>query len=161
MKKSVLIILTALLLLMYGCGDNQIQASAIYELEDTVDVDKNINENSPSETIKETKEEVKEIEKEELIEEQETEKDNKEPEIEEETTEELSAEEMIDSLQDSMKVKQESKTGTFYGDTKVTGTGKDALKEKTKALFEKEFFDLNVKADTQTGARNYYLTGDE
>jgi len=61
--------------------------------------------------------------------------------------------EMIDVLKDSAEVKQEAKIGTFYGEMEVTSTGKDALKEKTKALFEKEFFTLNVEADRQQGPR--------
>ncbi len=70
-----------------------------------------------------------------------------------EISEEKTAAEMMNELKDSTEVKQEVKTGTFYGDIEVEGEGKDALKAKTRALFEREFFDLNVEADTKTGPR--------
>jgi hypothetical protein len=43
-------------------------------------------------------------------------------------------------MRKSTEIKQEARTGTFYGELETKSTGKDALKEKTKALFEKEFY---------------------
>ncbi len=70
-------------------------------------------------------------------------------------TEQKTAIDMLDELKKSTEIKQESKTGTFYGEIDISTEGKDALKEKTKALFEKEFFNLSVIADKQQGARYY------
>jgi len=66
---------------------------------------------------------------------------------------EKTAEDMLDELKDSTEVKTETKTGTFYGNIEVTSTGKDALKEKTDALFKREFFNLSVDADRKQGPR--------
>ena len=68
---------------------------------------------------------------------------------------EKTASELLDELKDSTEIKQESKIGTFYGNIETTSTGKDALKEKTDALFKREFFNLSVEADRQQGPRYY------
>ena len=87
----------------------------------------------------------------------ETEEIQQEQTFEEEQTrtEQKTALEMLEELKKSTEIKQESKTGMFYGEIDISKEGKDALKEKTKALFEKEFFNLSVNADKQQGARYY------
>ncbi len=117
MKKSVLILIIAMLLLTFGCGKNNIQGAAVADFDSTLDPAK----------------------QREMIEDAET----------------KNAGEMIDLLEDSMEINPEVKTGTFYGEGEVEGEGKDALKAKTRALFEKNFFNLNVKADTKFGPRYY------
>ena len=42
----------------------------------------------------------------------------------------------------------DEKSGTFYPPVAVTGTGKDALKEKTRALFQQEIYVPNVEVGT-------------
>jgi len=53
-----------------------------------------------------------------------------------------------------------SKEGNFYPPITTDATGKDALKEKTRALFQQEIQDLNVDADDQFGARYHTSSGE-
>lgn len=46
-----------------------------------------------------------------------------------------------------------AKSGNFYPPVDVTGEGRDALKEKTRALFQQNDQDLDVEADTAFGPR--------
>ena len=52
------------------------------------------------------------------------------------------------------------KSGTFYPPVTTTSTGKDALKEKTRALFQKTVYTPNVEADDTAGARYHEKDGD-
>jgi PBP1b-binding outer membrane lipoprotein LpoB len=51
------------------------------------------------------------------------------------------------------------KSGTFYPPVVTDKKGEDALKEKTRALFQKPVYDPNVEADDDFGPR-YIGTGD-
>lgn len=52
------------------------------------------------------------------------------------------------------------KTGTFYPPITTDATGKEALKAKTRALFQKETYDPNVEADSTFGAKYHSADGD-
>lgn len=52
------------------------------------------------------------------------------------------------------------KTGTFYPPITTDATGKEALKAKTRALFQKETYDPNVEADSTFGAKYHSTDGD-
>ncbi len=52
------------------------------------------------------------------------------------------------------------KSGTFYPPITVTGTEREALKEKTRALFTQSTYDPNVEADDEFGARYHDSDGD-
>ena len=127
MKKGVLILLVVLLIFLAGCGKSNIDAAVV--------------------GVKKTTEDAVEQEEGEI-------QDVEETPVEAEP--EKTAGEMMDDLKDSTEVTPEVKTGTFYGEMEVTSTGKDALKEKTKALFKREFFNLSVEADRQFGQRFTY-----
>ena len=53
-----------------------------------------------------------------------------------------------------------AKTGTFYPPVKVTGTGKDALKEKTKALMSGGTAAPENDADKEFGPKYHSSDGD-
>ncbi len=53
-----------------------------------------------------------------------------------------------------------AKSGTFYPPITTDATGKDALKEKTRALMTSGTYDPNVKADDEFGARYHDKDGD-
>jgi len=52
-----------------------------------------------------------------------------------------------------------TKVGNFYPPVTTTATGKDALKEKTRALFQQASYDPNVQAVTDSGPRYYDSNG--
>lgn len=73
------------------------------------------------------------------------------------------AAEVLKELQSSEEVSSAStgpKSGTFYPPVTVTGTEREALKQKTRALFQKTVYDPNVEADTTSGSRYYSSDGD-
>jgi hypothetical protein len=71
------------------------------------------------------------------------------------------AAEMLKELQESPEsTVEESKTGSFYPPVAVTGTEREALKEKTRALFTQSSYDPNVEADDEFGARYHDSDGD-
>jgi hypothetical protein len=68
---------------------------------------------------------------------------------------------MLKELQESPEsTVEESKTGSFYPPVAVTGTEREALKEKTRALFTQSSYDPNVEADDEFGARYHDSDGD-
>ncbi len=73
-----------------------------------------------------------------------------------------SAAEVLKDLQDSptLPTADGAKSGTFYPPIQVTGTEREALKEKTRALFTQSTTNLNVEADDEFGAR-YHSSGGE
>ena len=80
----------------------------------------------------------------------------------EEEKPEKSAAEVLRELQSSGELETESseKSGTFYPPVQVKGTGQEALKEKTRALFSKEVYSPNVDADDSSGAKYHDSDGD-
>ncbi len=133
MKKSVMIAVILLLLFLVSCGKSNIQAAVVgTKMTPESQIEKQQPETQTENLNSKTAQDQTSISSEEN---------------------QKTAKEMLEELKDSTKIKQEVKTGTFYGNIKTNSTGKDALKEKTKALFEKEFFKLNVDADRQQGPR--------
>lgn len=53
-----------------------------------------------------------------------------------------------------------SKTGNFYPPITVTGTEREALRQKTRALFSQPVYDPNVDADDDFGAKYHDGDGD-
>jgi major membrane immunogen (membrane-anchored lipoprotein) len=84
------------------------------------------------------------------------------PEPEQTTETGKSAAEMLKELQSSptATVDDGTKSGTFYPPVTVTGTEREALKEKTRALFTQSTYDPNVEADDDFGARYHDGDGD-
>ena len=71
------------------------------------------------------------------------------------------AAEMLEELQNSPTATADGpKSGTFYPPIAVTGTEREALKEKTRALFTQSTYDPNVEADDEFGARYHDSDGD-
>lgn len=72
------------------------------------------------------------------------------------------AAEMLKELQTNPTVIPTSgeKSGTFYPPIVVTGTEREALKQKTRALFTQATYDPNVDADDDFGARYHDSDGD-
>lgn len=80
-----------------------------------------------------------------------------------ESAPEKTAAEVLKELQSSEQTTTESagpKSGTFYPPVTVTGTEREALKQKTRALFQKTVYDPNVEADTTSGSRYYGNDGE-
>ena len=73
-----------------------------------------------------------------------------------------SAAEVLKELQSSPSapVASGEKSGTFYPPITTDATGKDALKEKTRALFMQNVSVPNVQADDEFGARYHDNDGD-
>jgi hypothetical protein len=71
------------------------------------------------------------------------------------------AAEMLKELQEEPTITTDgAKSGTFYPPIAVTGTEREALKEKTRALFTQSTYDPNVEADDEFGARYHDSDGD-
>ena len=73
-----------------------------------------------------------------------------------------SAAEVLKDLQDSptLPTADGAKSGTFYPPIQVTGTEREALKEKTRALFTQSTSNLNVEADDEFGSRYHSSSGE-
>ena len=70
-----------------------------------------------------------------------------------------SAAEMLEDLKNGESIEttettDDPKSGTFYPPVAVTGTGEDALKEKTRALFKQEIYTPTVDAVKELGHFN-------
>jgi len=61
---------------------------------------------------------------------------------------------------ESVTAESGPKSGTFYPPVNTAATGKDALKEKTRALFTKPLDVPNVQADDEFGAKYHESDGD-
>lgn len=59
----------------------------------------------------------------------------------------------LESLEGIPSPTSNPKSGTFYPPVVTDKTGKEALKEKTRALFQKPVYDPNVDADDDFGPR--------
>ena len=72
------------------------------------------------------------------------------------------AAEMLKELQSNPTAVTEAgpKSGTFYPPIIVTGTEREALKQKTRALFTQPSYDPNVQADDDFGAKYHDNDGD-
>lgn len=72
------------------------------------------------------------------------------------------AAEMLKELQSNPTAvtTDDSKSGTFYPPVIVTGTEREALKQKTRALFMQPSYDPNVQADDDFGAKYHDNDGD-
>ncbi len=73
-----------------------------------------------------------------------------------------SAADVLKDLQDSptLPTTDGAKSGTFYPPVAVTGTEREALKEKTRALFTQSSYDPNIEADDEFGSRYHDSSGD-
>jgi hypothetical protein len=80
----------------------------------------------------------------------------------ENTEKEEKAEDLIEYMKKSTEINQDFiRVGTFYGEFETSSTGKDALKEKTRALFQKKIFTPEVEADRKQGQRHTYENKEE
>lgn len=62
----------------------------------------------------------------------------------------------LESIETAPSTENNQKSGTFYPPVVTDKTGKEALKEKTRALFQKEVYDPQVDADSDFGQRYKY-----
>jgi len=62
----------------------------------------------------------------------------------------------LESLEIISSSENNQKSGTFYPPVVTDKTGKEALKEKTRALFQKQVYDPGVEADDDFGPRYKY-----
>jgi PBP1b-binding outer membrane lipoprotein LpoB len=59
----------------------------------------------------------------------------------------------LESIESAPSTENNQKEGTFYPPVVTDKTGEDALKEKTRALFQKPVYDPGVEADDDFGPR--------
>jgi hypothetical protein len=62
----------------------------------------------------------------------------------------------LESLESVPTTENNQKEGTFYPPVVTDKTGEDALKEKTRALFQTPVYDPGVEADDEFGPRYDY-----
>ncbi|HLF54823.1 MAG TPA: hypothetical protein VI612_03825 [Candidatus Nanoarchaeia archaeon] len=73
------------------------------------------------------------------------------------------AAEMLKELQSGQTItiaQTGSKTGNFYPPIAVTGTEREALRQKTRALFSQPTYDPNAEAEGEFGAKYHDNDGD-
>ncbi len=82
--------------------------------------------------------------------------------IEDEPETSKTAAEVLRDLQESPTSTQieGAKSGTFYPPVVVTGSEREALKQKTRALFTQPTYDPNVEAEGDFGAKYHESDGD-
>lgn len=62
----------------------------------------------------------------------------------------------IEAMESVPSTNNNPTSGTFYPPVVTDKTGEDALKEKTRALFQKPVYDPNIEADDEFGPRYEY-----
>ncbi|RMD57725.1 hypothetical protein D6825_03145 [Candidatus Woesearchaeota archaeon] len=135
MKKAVIAI--ALLTLLIACSQDAKLTGRKISPQVTGSASANVQESQDHKTVQ-------------------TEQASQSSEAEEKTAAELLREMQAQDLESAATVAAGPKSGTFYPPITTKGTDKDALKEKTRALFEQDVYVPDVDADDKFGPRYEY-----